>query len=179
MGQTAEELRQDIERTRQELTLDVDAISEKVSPGRVVHRRMEQTRGAVSSMRERVMGSASSAHTDAADAVSGAPDAVIRRTEGNPLAAGAVAFAAGWLVAGLIPTTKGEQQAAAAVEEKARDLQEPLKQQAAEIGQQMKEPLQERAQQSAEAVRDSATEAAETVRDQAQTSAQNLRQQTQ
>jgi ElaB/YqjD/DUF883 family membrane-anchored ribosome-binding protein len=186
MGQTAEELRNDIERTRQDLSRDVDAISDKVSPGRVMRRRMDQTRGFMSSVRERVMGTAStasssvsdgasSARSGASDAIASAPDAVLRRTEGNPLAAGAVAFAAGWLVSSLLPATKTEQNAAEAVEDKARGLQEPVKAQAADMTQQIKEPLREQAQHAVQSVRDSAAESAETVQEQAQASAENVR----
>ena len=38
MAQSPEELKREIEQTRQDMSRDVDAISEKVSPGRIVQR---------------------------------------------------------------------------------------------------------------------------------------------
>lgn len=59
MGETPDELKADIERTRQDLTADVVALTEKVSPGRVAGRRMQRVRAAVVRLRERVTGSRS------------------------------------------------------------------------------------------------------------------------
>jgi hypothetical protein len=54
---------------------------------------------------------ASSAAHDVADTVRGAPQAVTQQTEGNPLAAGIIAFGVGMLAATLIPTTDAERRA--------------------------------------------------------------------
>ena len=48
------------------------------------------------------------------------------KAEGNPLAAGLIAFGAGLLISGLIPSSQKEQQAVSTLQEKA----EPLKEQA-------------------------------------------------
>ena len=45
MGKSTDELRRDIERTRQELGYDVDALNEKVNPTRVVDRRVSAAKG--------------------------------------------------------------------------------------------------------------------------------------
>ena len=39
-----EQLRRDIERTQRNLSTDVDLLSEKVTPGRIVQRRMNRAR---------------------------------------------------------------------------------------------------------------------------------------
>ena len=59
MAQSPEELKRDIEQTRRELSYDVDALNEKVSPSRIVSRRVDKTRGAVAGLKDRVMGTAS------------------------------------------------------------------------------------------------------------------------
>src|SRR5687767_3575640 len=93
-----DQLRRDIERTQRNLSTDVDLLAEKVTPGRIVHRRVNRTRRAMTTMRDRVMGTASDgvstasdrvseAATSTAHAVGEAPQAVRRGTEGNPLAA--------------------------------------------------------------------------------------------
>jgi gas vesicle protein len=177
MGQTAEELRGQIEETRQDLSRDVDAIGDKVSPGRVARRQVDRTKGTVSRLRDVVMGAASSGASTVADAggsaqsgIAAAPDAAVRKAQGSPLAAGVVAFAVGWVVAGALPATRAEKDAASTVKDKAADLQEPLKEQAQEVGAQLKEQLQGQAQEAASATQESVRSAAQTIQEQAQSS---------
>ena len=54
---------------------------------------------AASSAAEGVQHAASSA----VDAVQQAPDTIVRQAQGNPLAAGLIAFGVGWLVSSLLP----------------------------------------------------------------------------
>src|SRR3954471_20628164 len=130
-----EEIRRDIERTRRELSQDVDALTEKVTPGRIVERRVERARGAATSLKERVMGSASGtasgtqdkmssvsgsvsgAASSVADTATHAPQMAVQKTQGNPLAAGLIAFGAGWLISSILPASQKEQQAATALKE--------------------------------------------------------------
>src|SRR4030095_2117660 len=126
MGQSAQQVRADIERTREDLGQDLDAIGDKISPRQAVRRRTDRVRGTLTSMRERVMGTAESATSTvtsegssvagsvrdaasdvassvadaasgAADTVRHAPDLVKRQTEGNPMAVGLIAFGLGAL----------------------------------------------------------------------------------
>ena len=53
---TPEQIQQDIEGTRRALSTDVDRLAEKVSPGRVVSRRVDRVKSGAASMREKVMG---------------------------------------------------------------------------------------------------------------------------
>ena len=58
MAQSPEELRRDIERSRAHLGETLEAIGDRVSPGRNVERRTERVRGRFRSMKDAVMGTA-------------------------------------------------------------------------------------------------------------------------
>ena len=190
-------IRRQIEDTRRELSYDVDALNEKVNPARVVDRRVTAAKGRLTSVKEKVMGSAqdttSSAHgmasnaagsvqdaaSTAVGAVQQAPDTVIRQTQGNPLAAGLIAFGVGWLVSSLLPASEKEkqlaQQAESAVREHKDQLLEPAKQAAQEIGEQLKPA----AQQAAESVKATAQDAATTVSEEGKAAAADVQGQAQ
>jgi len=124
MAEEPDRLRQDIERTRASLTRDVDLLAEKTSPTKVARRRWtavkEKVMGSPKHARHAASGTTSSAVDtvqdktssavstvqdrahDATDAVRGAPQAVAVQTQGNPLAAGIIAFGVGMLAATLI-----------------------------------------------------------------------------
>ena len=203
-----EVIRQQIEDTRRELSYDVDALNEKVNPARVVDRRMTAAKGRVSRVKEKVMGSAQdtssrtsgmasnaagsvqnaassaagsvqNAASSAAETVQQAPDTIVRQTQGNPLAAGLIAFGVGWLVSSLLPATEKErqlaQQAETAVKENKDALLAPAKQAAQEIG----EELKPAAQQAAQEVKATAQDAAQTVKDEGQSAAQDVKGQAQ
>jgi gas vesicle protein len=187
MAQSPEELKREIEQTRQDMSRDVDAISDKVSPGRIVQRRVDRTKSSLGSVKERVMGSAStgtstlgdkasSAQSSMADAVTGAPQAAMSRTQGNPLAAGLLAFATGWLVASLLPASQAEQQAVLALEDK---VKEPVKDHLTGIAHEIKDDMQESTQDAVQSVMETATDAAQTLKNQGSESAQNVKSQTQ
>jgi len=185
MAQSTEEVRRDIQSTRQELIRDVDALSEKVSPGRIVQRRVEGTKGRLNSLKEKVMGagpsgtsatSGSIGGTDSSlsEKVSDVPEMMRRQTEGNPLAAGLAAFAGGWLISSLLPATRAEEQAAQAVQEKSSELAEPVKQQLSEVVGEMKDNLQDTAQQSVQSVKETATDATTTVKEEGTAAASSV-----
>jgi hypothetical protein len=186
MAQSTEELRRDIESTRQGLSRDVDALSEKVSPGRIVQRRVQGTKGRLNSLKEKVMGagpsgtsetSGSIGSTDASlsEKVSDMPEMMRRQTEGNPLAAGLVAFAGGWLISSLLPATRAEEQAAQALQEKSSELAEPMKQQLSDVAGEMKDNLQDSAHQSVQSVKETATDAAATVKEEGTAAASSVK----
>jgi ElaB/YqjD/DUF883 family membrane-anchored ribosome-binding protein len=168
MGQSAEELRREIEYTREDLGETLDAIGDRVSPGRIVERRKNRVVNGFSSVRNRVMGTASDAgHSvgdtagGAVDTIKGAPDAVVQQTQGNPLVAGGIAFGVGVLVASVFPATEKEQQVAGQLKEKAEPLTEDLKQ----TGQQLAEHMKEPAREAVESVKQAATEGQQAVAD--------------
>ncbi|MHA7282418.1 DUF3618 domain-containing protein [Arthrobacter sp. TMS2-4] len=58
MSQTPDEIRADIERTRQELGTDVDAIADKVNPANIAQRQTDKVKHSFSNVKETVMGKA-------------------------------------------------------------------------------------------------------------------------
>ena len=126
MGQSAEELRQEIAGTRADLGDTLDAIGDRVSPGRVMERRKNRMTNGLRTAKDRIFGSASDAGGavadtagTAVDAVRSAPDAAMTQTQGKPVVAGAVAFGVGFLVAAAFPPSEVEEQAASKVIDKA------------------------------------------------------------
>ncbi|TDU88056.1 uncharacterized protein DUF3618 [Kribbella voronezhensis] len=188
MAEDPEELKRSIEQTRRNVGRDVDALTEKVSPSRVVGRRVERARGGVHRLKEHVMGSAESVGSTAGsavstvqdagsrvgDAVSSAPDMARARTRGTPLAAGVIAFAAGWVAAAAVPPSTKERELAQDTKDKAMEAAAPLKEEAAHVAQEMKENLQEPAQQAVENVKQSASQAATEVADDGRSAAHQV-----
>ena len=131
--QDPDQIRDDIEQTQRELSADVDALTTKLSPQRVVHDRIQRARTAVGSMKQRVTGGAaqkasadggtaapaadaatgtvasakgtvSSATSSAAKTAGTVTAAAVRGLMANPVAAALIAFGAGWLLAALLPS---------------------------------------------------------------------------
>jgi hypothetical protein len=177
MGQgTEERMTNDIDRTRQELSRDVDALYDKVSPARVVERRKAAVRGRLSSMKDSVMGSAHGASGSASGAAHGVQDAagaavhaVERRTEGSPIGAGLVAFGAGMVIAALIPASQKEAQVAGQLVDAAK--QSPLLDEAKAAGQEMGEHLKDSAAWAVQEVKATAQDAASQVKQEGQSAA--------
>jgi hypothetical protein len=196
MTSDPEQIRDSIEQTRQNLTADVDALTEKVSPPRIVDRRVRQTRSAITNVRDRIMGSASETTSavgttaassaasakdtvasardtvaakasSAADAASSVPEQARQRTRGNPLAAGLIAFGAGWLLSSLLPAAEAEQQIAAQVKEVAVEKSGPLTDQVSQAAQELRESAQQRAQSVKETAADAASAVTGEARSQA------------
>lgn len=185
MGQAAEErMTTEIDHTRQALSRDVDALYDKVSPGRVVQRRKAAVQGRMSSMKHAVMGGASDAAGSAQGAAQGAAQsvqdtagsavhAVERRTEGAPLAAGLIAFGAGMVAAALVPATAKEAQVAGTLVDAAKDS--PLADEAKAAGRELGESLKDSAAEAAQEVKQTAQEAAGTVQEQGRSSVQEVK----
>lgn len=197
MAERTTELRHEIADTRERMTGTVDAIGDRVSPSRVAERRWASVRGSVTRTRHRVMGApsstssssspstasgdrsrlaevgssasdtASSAVSSVRDQVGHAPERVQEGTQGNPLAAGAIAFGLGVLVGSLAPATKEEADLAG-------QAMEPLQDQAKEIGQQVAETAKSDAQEAVEATKEAASDAATEVQEEARSGAQRV-----
>src|SRR6266496_3000587 len=90
-----------------------------------------------------------------ADTVRQAPEAVTRRTQGNPVAAGVIAFGVGLLAASLLPTTDAEKRA----------------------GQQLKEDVSGTVRDAAQQVKETARDAAQNTKEEAKWSAQDAKDQ--
>jgi hypothetical protein len=177
-----EQLRREIEQTQRGLSADVNALTEKVTPRRIVQRRMDHARRTLTTMKDKVMGTASngtgavadtmgSSASSAAQTVRDLPLTVRRRTEGNPLAAGLIAFGLGWLTASLLPASKRERELAGEAKDFAQEHAQPVVGQAAE---RMKDNLREPAQEAIQSVKSAADDAGSTVTDQTRSAAANL-----
>lgn len=172
-----EVIRAEIERTRRELGQDVDALSDKVNPGKIAHRQTDKVRRAASRLKDRVMGSASdmvdSTHGavgHAGDVVADAPRRVTSATQGNPVAVGLIAFGVGMLAASLIPASRMEQDAA----EKVKDAATPLMDEMKDVAKESADHLREPAKEAAEAVKERAREGVDTVTSEGQDAASQV-----
>jgi gas vesicle protein len=177
MTQNPDALRADIEQTRRRLSTNVDAVADKVTPSHIVNRRVDRIKTAVFGARDDMQDRAGHVAHQAQDAVSGvvsdigdAPQVITRKAQGNPIAAGLIAFGAGLLVSALIPPSDTEREAAQAVKEAAQPLTEELGHAAQEMAEHLKEPAQDAVQN----VKDSATEAAANVKDEGQAAAADV-----
>ena len=184
MGKTAEELRYEIEMQRIEVSRDLDALGDKVSPSRVVQRRTDAAKGRLRGMRDAVMGSAEdmsgrtsdrmgtmgeTAH-GAMEAVGHTPDMARRQAQGNPLVAGAIAFGLGVLAASVLPESRREHRLAERVQPQLEDAAHK----AAETGRHMAEDLRPSAEEHAGQVQDSARQAAGDVSGKAKESSRSV-----
>jgi cell division septum initiation protein DivIVA len=206
MGKTAEELRQDIELRRSNLTNDFDAIGDRVSPGRIVERRTDAVKGRFKTVRESVMGTADHVGEQARDTVGGlraqagdaagtvassasgavhaaedgihtagekaaeVPGMVREQTQGNPLAAGLVAFGLGLLVATVLPESRKERQLARTVQPHLEDAARAT----GDTGRALAEDLKPAVQDSAQHLQESARESAQHVTDTAKDAARSV-----
>jgi ElaB/YqjD/DUF883 family membrane-anchored ribosome-binding protein len=109
--------------------------------------------------------------SSAEDTIQQAPHLVREQTQGNPLAAGLVAFGVGMVVASLMPPSQKEREAAAMVKEKA----EPLVHEATDTAKEMADHLKEPAREAAKSVRDTAADGAQQVRQEGRGAAIDVR----
>jgi gas vesicle protein/ElaB/YqjD/DUF883 family membrane-anchored ribosome-binding protein len=196
-------IRRQIEDTRANLSYEVDALNEKVNPTRVVDRRVGRAKSSVAGLKDRVFGaaqqggsqvggraqdvagSAQGAAHSAADsvqnaahsavgAVQSAPDTLQRQAQGNPLAAGLIAFGVGWLVSSLLPTSEKEKQLAAQAESAVKEHSQPLVDQAKSVAQEIGDNLKPAAQDAVQSVKETAQEGVQTVKSEGQSAAQDV-----
>ena len=131
--QDPDQIRDGIEQMQRELSADVEALTAKLSPQRIVHDQVQRARTAMGSMKERVTGggaqkaladggtaapaadaatgtvasakgTVSSADSSAARTAGSVTAAAVRGLKSNPVAAVLIAFGAGWLLAALLPS---------------------------------------------------------------------------
>jgi gas vesicle protein len=185
MSENPDAIRADIEATRARLGTNVDAVADKVTPSNIVHRQTDKVKDAVFGVKEKVMGaadhasggvhsatsSAGSTLGDAGSAIGDAPHKAAVKTQGNPLAAGLIAFGAGLLVSSLIPPSQKEREAADALKTAAEPVTTQLTEAAKDVAQGLKEPAQE----AMENVKATATDAAEHVKGEGQAAVSDVK----
>lgn len=134
----------------------------------------QQAAGTVREGAQQAAGAVRQGAGQAAEAVRAAPEQAMRRTQGNPLAAGLIAFGAGLLAASLIPRTEAEQRATDQLRQQAGELIEPVKEAVREsagtIGQEAKDVTRGAARQ----VGQTASQAAGTTTDHARERARQV-----
>lgn len=194
---TPEQLRAEIDATRANLSNDVDALTDHVTPSNIAHRQTEKVKGkvsdAVSGVKDKVMGTvddardkissdgghdgpgagdrARDAASNAKASASEAPGRAASATRGNPLAAGLIALGAGWLLGSLIPVSEKEKELAVTAKDNAGALTQPVKKAAQEVA----ENIKPAAQEAAQSVKGSAQDAASTVKDEGRSAAQDVK----
>ena len=109
--------------------------------------------------------------SDAGAAIGDAPHQVKARTQGNPLAAGLIAFGAGMLLSSLIPASEKEREAAEALKVKAEPLTTELTEAAKDVAEGLKAP----AQDAMENVKATAAEATDHVKAEGQTAVDDVK----
>jgi uncharacterized protein YjbJ (UPF0337 family) len=203
MAEEPDRLKQDIANTRASLTRDVDLLAEKTSPAKVAQRRWsavkEKVMGSTEYARQTASDTGSSAVStvqdkasqvgekasqlseaagekaqDAAAAVRNAPQAVVSQAQGNPLAAGIIAFGVGMLAATLIPVSDAEKRAGQQLKDNSGELTDKVK----DIAVEMKDDFSGTVQEAVGQVKETAQDAAQTTKQQAQSSAQDAKEQT-
>jgi gas vesicle protein len=190
MGQSTEELSTtpaDIEATRADLSRNIDELTDKVSPQRVVERRKEAARSSIASVKNKVMGSsdssrgsagaAGSAASSVKDSAQSAVGTLESTTAGNPLTAGLVAFGAGMIIAALLPASEKESQAAGRLVDAAKEHGQPLLDEAKSVGQEIGNDLGDSAAQAADKVKSQAQDSVSHVKDEGQSSASEVKDQ--
>ncbi|MET8281191.1 DUF3618 domain-containing protein [Micromonospora sp. NPDC005174] len=182
MSSDPDRIRREIETTRNELSSDVDALADKVNPRRIAGDSVGQARGALTRAKEKMMGSSNHLGQETGQRMSHAAGSVRDETrslgqqsraqaQGNPLAAGLVAFGVGLLAASLVPPSGRERQLAGRARDMVSEHSSELRQQASQVGHQVQDNLREPAQQAAQSVRSSAQQGVSTVRDQGRSAA--------
>jgi len=158
-GQTSNEhLRRELSDQRQEIGRDLEAIGDRVSPGRIADRSRERTRRRVVGWRDRVMGNAGQMRASISDRVPFTGDGgsnghgVTERVEGNPLAVGMVAFGFGFIVGSVLPASRKEEELARSVEPQLERMAEGI----GEAARDTAEKLSPSVEQEMSAVKDEA-----------------------
>ncbi|MDQ0823024.1 gas vesicle protein [Arthrobacter sp. V4I6] len=185
MSENPDVIRAHIEATRARLGTNIDAVVDKATPSHIVQRQSDKVtksvKDAVFGVKEKVMGAADhaagnvhsaagsagshlgdagSAIGNVGSAIGDAPTQVRAKAQGNPLAAGLIAFGAGLLVSSLIPASQKEREAAEALKTTAEPLTTELTDAAKNIAEGLKEP----AQAAVENVKATAADATEHVK---------------
>jgi len=182
VGTTAEDLRGRLDAQRADLTHDVQAIGDRVTPGRVVERQRTQARRRLDDARDRIMGTRSQVMGSASstaqsvtgraedmagelrDRASDVPDQVRGQVQGAPVLAGVVAFGIGALMGAVIAPTRREQEFAEQHRDAIGGVAQTLQEGATAMLNEVKEDLQPELTESASKLGESAKEAASEVK---------------
>jgi len=135
-----------------------------VNPKRIAKRGKARAQRRFHSAREKVMG-----------AVDVDAEQIEERFNGNPLAAGLIAFGVGALTASLLPSDRASREAAEALTERAKPVAERLKSEAKEIGADIGSHVGDTAKEAAQHLQESAKESVEHVKSEASASGEHVK----
>lgn len=200
MAQDTDELRARIDEQRMEITETVEQIENRIMPGRIMARRRDRMRRTLTDWKDAVFGNDEPEYRDAwamygtraaprqpgmveragetashvlhgaKQGVHDAPGTIRRQTRGNPMAAGAVALGAGWLVATVLPRTQEERAMARRIEPKLAETASAVRSEGEALVGELKEPAREAVEQ----VKQSGQEVASELRDEAKDAASSV-----
>jgi|SRR5690348_7632749 uncharacterized protein DUF3618 len=108
MTQDPDQIRDGIEQTQRELSANVDALTTKLSPQRIMREQVQRALSVMGSAKERASAIAAQKSTEA-DGTAGTVTAAARRgVEASPVVAGVIVLGTSWLLAWLIwPSRRG------------------------------------------------------------------------
>jgi hypothetical protein len=174
MAQEPEQLRQQIEDQRAQISDTVGELENRVVPSRIAARRTDRAKNRMAEWRDNVFGGsgngspshgvgspgasdrASSMVAGATDTVRHTPDMARSGTKGNPLAAGAIALGAGWLLAGVLPESRQERKLVQRVEPELAEAAAAVSSEGAELADELREPAKDAAEQLRATTKDAA-----------------------
>lgn len=181
LGSTLEEIgdrvapKKVVARTKSDIADKVDEVKEKVSPRRLLGAPVRAVRSGVRNVvgaGERLSPDSPGAAVEKLrNAATDGAGTVRDKAEGNPMAAGLFAFAAGFLAASLLPPSRQERE----LIERAKAELQPLADEAAAIGKDMATTMGDRARIALERVKETAGESAEEVRAEAESSVREVK----
>lgn len=182
-----DEIRRDIQRTRAELSDNVNALGDRSNPNNIARSQVDKVKDGAQNLKERLFGSdhdpydngaagdlgdrAGEVADDARQAVEQAPQQLKRRTQGSPFALGLIAAGLGAVAGSLIPVSRTERQYAEQVKDAAQPAVEELK----EMANEAKDNLQPKAEQAAQEVKQVAQTGAENVKAEGQAATDTVR----
>lgn len=196
-----DQMRTRIEQQRAGISHTVDQIGNRVTPSHIMARRQDRMRRRLTIWRDNVFGNdepdfapprtnwygaeqsdsepgvrerMGDAASDAASTAQEAPETVRRQTRGNPLAAGAIALGAGWLIGSLLPESGAERRAVQRVEPQLKQAASEVQDEAQGLADDLREPAKEAATQ----VKETGADAAQEVKEQGRQSAERTKQAT-
>jgi hypothetical protein len=195
MAEAPDRIKQDIAETRSELARDVDALADRTLPNRVARRRWDEVKAKARTVSDKVMGTPDGAShgvastvgaiqgaatqvgqkagdvaSSVATSVREAPGAVVHGTQGNPIAAGVIAFGVGLLAASLIPATELERKVGQQIKDNAGDLVEQVREPLTESAEQIKEDAVASATVALDDIKQTAKDATQATKEQATSS---------
>jgi Protein of unknown function (DUF3618) len=185
VAQTADQLEADIVHTRQDMSSAMDRVGDQMSPKQVLKGGTHRLSQWIQSARDGIMGTVSAPSAPVGQGPEGLGEgpgqsrhdsgSITAQNQGNPLAAGIIAFGVGLLIGSVLRPTKVEQQGLSAIADKAEPAIDAAIQAASELGHgvqksteqaasELGDVLKEAGQEIVDKTRASTSEAAESVK---------------